>query len=111
MSAGDTRIRVSFLARRGMAMALDLLAELEALDSDEDGLTLADACQLEAEYRNGRPFRNIVHERLQLARRAGSEAEYGFCALLCEVVTLNAQGMGATIHGLKAAVRAEVADA
>lgn len=102
------RVRASFLNRRGIKLALKMLDELEEID--HEGITLSDACQLESEFSQGFAFRNIVHERLQAARKLGPEVEEGFCLVLTQVVAMNALGFGGPADSVRALVRMEVAN-
>lgn len=84
--------------RRGMELAFAMCARLEAEPHESVAdVYLHDICQLEDEYRRGLPFRNIVLEQLEVARQLGTEVEFGFCAFLSHLATMNA--LGFTVNG------------
>lgn len=64
----------------GQKLALQMLREIESVD--DDGTGPADACDLEHAYNRKIPFRNIVLENLQRARKQGAAVEYGFTSAL-----------------------------
>jgi hypothetical protein len=84
---------VADVSREGVALALEMLVELENGDApDEHGIGPANYACLEDWPRQGRPFRNIVAEYLTTARKGGSEVEAGFCAVLTDIVGLLSSG-------------------
>lgn len=98
----DTRVQGSLLTKRGMQMAVQMLEELgDKSTINAKGAVLADRCQLEPEHRFGEPFRNIVAERLEQARKLGPDSEAGFCAVLSHVVAMGALGHSLTDEPLQ----------
>jgi hypothetical protein len=87
---------VADVNRAGVALAVEMLEHLEKFVVDEHGRRPADYASLEDWQRRGRPFRNIVAEYLQSARKEGSEVEAGFCAVLTDIVCQLSEGMGPT---------------
>jgi hypothetical protein len=83
---------VAAVSRAGVALAVEMLTDLEWNDEDEHGIPLADYACLEDWPRQGRPFRNIVAEYLTAARKEGPEVEAGFCAVLTDMVGLICTG-------------------
>lgn len=83
---------VADVSREGMALALEMLIQLEATDDDEHGIRLGDYACLEDWPRQGRPFRNIVSEYMAVARKQGPEVEAGFCAVLTDMLGLLCSG-------------------
>ena len=77
--------------RQGMKMAVQLLKDMEELDGD---YLIADRCQLESKYRNGKPFDDLMLRRLHAARQQGQDVEAGFCAVVSHILALNAGGCG-----------------
>jgi hypothetical protein len=84
---------VADVNREGVSIAIDMLYELEGGNEDADGVGPADRSSLDNWPRQGLLFRNIVAEYLAQARRAGPDVEAGFCAVLCDIVALNCQGL------------------
>jgi len=78
---------------QGVALAIDMLKELERNDRIDAGVYERDLCELEEWPRHGTPFRNIVAEYLKRAREAGPEVEAGFCAVLTDMVAAVYNGM------------------
>lgn len=76
--------------KRGMQLVAAMCVEMESAASEE--WAVADQCQLEAKYGPDMPFRNIVLERLQLARSLGPDVEAGLCAMLSHIVALSISG-------------------
>jgi hypothetical protein len=83
---------VADVNREGIALALEMLEQLENWEKDEHGIQLSDYACLEDWPRQGRPFRNIVAEYLAAARKEGPEVEAGFCAVLTDMVGLLCSG-------------------
>ena len=83
---------VADVDRAGIALAVEMLADLEWNDEDEHGIPLADYACLEDWPRQGRPFRNVVAEYLMAARKEGPAVEAAFCAVLTDVVALCCTG-------------------
>jgi hypothetical protein len=84
---------VADVNRAGVALALEMLMQLESCEDDEHGVRLSDYACLEDWPRQGRPFRNIVAEYLTAARKEGPEVEAGFCAMLTDFVGLGSGGV------------------
>jgi hypothetical protein len=78
--------------RAGVELAIEMLVELEDIESDDEGVITADYGSLKDWPRLGRPFRNIVAEYLQRAQAAGADVEAGFCAVLSDYVSLVSVG-------------------
>lgn len=81
--------------KKGVSIAYKMLSELEQLDGDKAGITLADYASLEEWPREGNPFRNVVAEYLAVAREGGPSVEAGFLAVLTDMIAMNCQGLGA----------------
>jgi hypothetical protein len=79
------------LDRSGVAFAVKMFGELEK--QTEDGIEVSDMCCLENWPREGLPFRNIVGEYIERARRAGAAAEYAFTAVLSDLIALHVLGI------------------
>lgn len=77
-------------AQQGMGLAAEMCADME--DAAGEAGIVADQCQLDEQYSDGMPFRNIVLERLQAARELGPEVEAGFCAMLSHIVAVSVSG-------------------
>lgn len=88
----DTWKGVVDVNRRGIAIAVEMLTELEWNDQVGSGVAECDLCSLEDWPRHGTPFRNVVAEHLQRAREAGPEVEAGFCAVLGDMISLVCSG-------------------
>jgi hypothetical protein len=78
----------------GVELAIAMIRELEDSDLGQDGINENDRSCLENWPREGKPFRNIVLEYLQLARELKVEA--GFCAVLSDYLALGSQGMSSS---------------
>jgi hypothetical protein len=80
---------VADVNREGVAIAFEMLCELESPEivDAESSVTTNDLSQLENWVRQGRPFRNVVHEYLARAREGGAAVEAGFCAVLSDLVS------------------------
>jgi hypothetical protein len=78
---------VAEVSRRGVAIAVEMLTDLES-NEDEQGAAAYDLACLEDWPREGRPFRNVVAEYLKRARDAGPEVEAGFLAVLSDTVSM-----------------------
>lgn len=76
----------------GQHLAIKMLDRMEEVD--DDGLQLADAAQLQDEYRNGLPYQNLAMEYLRRARATGAEVEEGFMMILSDMAALNVAGFG-----------------
>lgn len=83
---------VAALDRRGVEIANDMLVDLEETEADSLGGSLGNLSCLEDWPRAGLPHRNVVAERLEIARQAGAEAESAFLAVLSDFIGLCAQG-------------------
>jgi hypothetical protein len=75
----------------GVRLVLQMMGELEDIESEDFGVTTAEFCDLEDWPREGRPFRNIFAEYLARARAAGTDVEAGFCAVDCSRALQKAQ--------------------
>jgi hypothetical protein len=84
---------VAEVDRAGVALAVEMLLQLENWETDEHGIELCGYACLEDWPRQGRPFRNIVAEYLTAARKEGPEVEAGFCAALTDMVGLLCSGI------------------
>lgn len=71
---------------QGVAIAIDMLKELECNKEIGSGVCGRDLCELEDWPRLGTQFRNIVAEYLQRARDSGPDVEAGFCAVLTDMI-------------------------
>lgn len=79
---------VADMNREGVSIAVEMLCELECGEvyDMETGTSFADLSNIENWPREGRPFRNIVHEYFARARGGGPDVEAGFCAVLSDLV-------------------------
>jgi|SRR5580698_7850292 hypothetical protein len=84
---------VADINRAGLALAVEMLEQLESCEDDEHGVRLTDYACLEDWPRQGRPFRNVVAEYLSAARKDGPQVEAGFCAVLSDTIALHCSGM------------------
>jgi hypothetical protein len=71
---------------QGVALAINMLKELEQSKEIASGVRERDLCELEDWPRLGTPFRNIVAEYLKRAREAGLDIEAGFTAVLTDMI-------------------------
>jgi len=56
----------------GHQLAIDMMIELQVGTGEEENLDAGDCAELEPEYRHGVPYRNVVGEYLERARRTSS---------------------------------------
>lgn len=107
MSAdADDRLSVTSSQYYGIQLALQMLARLETIQ--DEGGTESEAWELDSEFRDGKPYLNLVHERLQSLRRLDPQVEEGFCMVLTQVIADVATGSGFNARGLRHLVRENV---
>jgi hypothetical protein len=80
---------VAEVNREGVELAFEMLFKLKNWEIVDpvSRVSTVDLSQLENWPREGKPFRNVVHEYLARARQSGSAVEAGFCAVLSDFLS------------------------